>query len=278
MAAPPSDEQLLEGAELGKLPFDTFVLSKWDYTRPVERDQEQWDGIAREWLNLDPRGRHPYHGYDDEPANAEVDATADQMNRVLVPHQTTRERNLSLRTEMGRYAPVWLRSCYDQELSSAYVEWLGGMELEHVLGHWSQILDDESRYARFADDWTRLLLSAPAIADTVRYVYETDASLQDPAEDYEPPEDDERRLPLYEAMVRERTMLFLVDEDALRTGFIKVLWLNDHGACVWDNRLRPDQMLAFKGHLFDGGSLATLSEEWEDDETMWKRGAVIEVD
>ncbi|KAI1817868.1 hypothetical protein GGS20DRAFT_459165 [Poronia punctata] len=31
---------------------------KWDYTQPVVRDQEQWDGLAREWPMLGARGRH----------------------------------------------------------------------------------------------------------------------------------------------------------------------------------------------------------------------------
>ncbi|KAI0487066.1 hypothetical protein F4859DRAFT_468089 [Xylaria cf. heliscus] len=278
MATQSTDDQLVEEAELGKLPFDLFALEKWDYTQPAQQDQEQWDRLALEWLHLDARGRHPYHGLDDAAQSHNATATADQMNRVLVPHQTIRERNLSVRTEMGRYSPVWLRTCYSPELASVYTEWRTSVDLESVLGHWSQILDDEALYASFAANWSRVLLRVPAIADTVRYAYETDSIMRDVSEDYEPPgEGEEFKMPLYEAMIKEKTMLFLVDEEALRDKLIKVLWLDIHGTCVWDNRLPPEKMLDFKGRMFDGGSLATLSEDFEDDAEVYERGSVLDI-
>ncbi|KAI0439809.1 hypothetical protein F4803DRAFT_23816 [Xylaria telfairii] len=275
MGTQSADDQLLEEAELGKLPFDIFALEKWDYARPVQQDQEQWDRLALEWLHLDARGRHPYHGVEDA---RRANATSEQMNRVLVPHQTNRERNLSVRAEMGRYSPIWLRTCYSSELASVYAEWRNSIDLESVLGHWSQILDDEALYAPFAADWSRVLLRVPAIADTVRYTYETDSIMRDVSEDYEPPgEDEEFKMPLYEAMIKEKTILFLVDEEALRDKLIKVLWLDIHGTCIWDNRLPPEKMLGFKGRMFDGGSLATLSEDFEDDAEMYERSTVLDI-
>ncbi|KAI0516869.1 hypothetical protein F5B22DRAFT_646603 [Xylaria bambusicola] len=224
-------DKIFEGAELGKLPFDIFALERWDYSRPVEQDQEQWDHLAREWLDLDARGRHPYHPL--TPESREAPATAEQMSRVLVPRQTMKERNLSVVTEMGHGSPVWLRTCYSPELASVYTEWCDSMELD---------------------------------------------SLDDVGEYYDPPgEGEEFKMPLYEAKLKEKTMMFLIDEEALRDNLIKVLWLDIHGACVWDNRLPPDDMLAFKGRMFDGGSLADLSEEFEDDEEMYERGAVLNI-
>ncbi|KAI0972270.1 hypothetical protein F4678DRAFT_56212 [Xylaria arbuscula] len=264
-------DQLLEQAALGKLPFDIFALEKWDYPQPVEQDQEQWNRLAQEWLNLDARSRHPYHN------DNQTTATPDQMNRVLVPHQTIGERNVSVRAAEGHFAPVWLRTCYSPELASVYDEWT--VDLEYELHHWSQVLDDEALYAPFAAEWSRLLLRVPGIADTVRYTVEGDGNLWDPAEHYDPPgPDEDYKMPLYEAMIKERTMLFLIDEEALRDKLVKVLWLDIHGVCVWDNRLHSDQMLAFRGQTFDsGGSLAALYENFPDDPELYKRGLVLDV-
>ncbi|KAI0856095.1 hypothetical protein F4860DRAFT_426685 [Xylaria cubensis] len=277
MATLPTDDQLLKQAELGKLPFDIFALENWDYARPIEQDQEQWDSLAQEWLDLDARGRHPYH-CDDEALPRIATATADHMNRVLVPHQTVRERNLSTRTGSAHRSPVWLRTCYCPELASVYTKWC--IDLEYELGHWAWVLDDEALYAPFAFNWSRVLLRVPAIADAVRYTYEDDGNLWDPREDCEPPgQDEEFKKMFYEAMVKEKTMLFLVDEEALRDELIKVLWLDINGACVWDNRLRPSQMLSFRGQIFDsGGSLAALYENFPDDPGLYKRGLLLTID
>ncbi|KAI1293938.1 hypothetical protein F5Y03DRAFT_326850 [Xylaria venustula] len=259
-------------AALGKLPFDIFALEKWDFTQPVERDQKQWNRLAQEYLDLDARGRHPYH------SDAVATVTADQMNRVLVPHQTVGERNVSARAAEGKFAPVWLRTCYSPELASVYDQWT--VDLEYELNHWSQVLDDEALYAPFAADWSRLLLRVPGIADTVRYTVEDDGNLWDPAEDYDPPPgpDENYKMPFHEAMIRERTILFLIDEEALRDELVKVLWLDIHGVCVWDNRIRTSQMLAFRGQIFDsGGSLDALYENFPDDPELYKRGFILDV-
>ncbi|KAJ2970859.1 hypothetical protein NUW58_g9575 [Xylaria curta] len=267
-----SSDELLEGAEFGNLPFDTFALERWDHTRPVERDREQWNDLAREWLGLDARGRHPYHSQDTPHPTT---ATSTQMERVLAPHQTLQERNLSLRTELGRGAPVWLRTCYSRVLAETYAEWCEEVDLETIVGHASQILDDENLYSPFADDWSGILLRVPAIADTVRYM---DNETEIYEERYESPgSGEEFKRPLFEAKVKEKTMLFLVDEEALRTNMVKLLWLDVHGRCVWENRLRPDNLLEFHGRMFEGGSLADLYRE-NDTPEMYQMGALLEID
>ncbi|KAI1360753.1 hypothetical protein F5Y08DRAFT_343390 [Xylaria arbuscula] len=253
------DVQLDEQAELGKLTFDIFTLGKWDYARPVEQDQGQWNRLAGEWLGLDARGRHPYHGYDpDQTPQSQITATADQMSRVLVPHQTVCDRKLSVRTEMGRSSPVWLRTCYSPELASVYDKWSDSLELDSLLGDESQILEDETLYAPMAADWALIL--------------------EDISEHYDQPgEGEEYKMPLYKAMIAEKTMLFLIDEEALRDQLIKVLWLHIHGTRVWRNRVTPSQMLAFKGQMFDGGCLASLYENFGDDPELYENGLVLDV-
>ncbi|KAI1764237.1 hypothetical protein GGR53DRAFT_327485 [Hypoxylon sp. FL1150] len=264
-------ETLDEEAGFGKLPFDIYVLERWDYSRAAEQDQQQWDDLARAWLALDARGRHPYH---ELSRTRQATPTPAEIERVLAPHQTVRERNLSLRTELGRYAPVWLRTCYSPELTDTYASW-HSQDLGQVLGHYTQILDNEAVYASCAGDWSRVLLRVPAIADTVRYVYETDAALQ--ADDWEPPgPGEEFKMPVFEAKCKEKTLLFLIDEEALRAGLIKILWLDIHGNCVWENRLNPRKKLEFAGRMHDGGSLGDLYEDYEDEE-MYESGAVLDI-
>ncbi|TRX93497.1 hypothetical protein FHL15_005469 [Xylaria flabelliformis] len=79
-------------------------------------------------------------------------------------------------------------------------------------------------------------------------------------EDYKlPRQDEEFKTLFYEAIVKEKTILFLVSEEAPQNDLIKVLWLDINRACVWDKRLRPSQMLSFKGQIFgSGGSLAAF--------------------
>ncbi|CAJ2512947.1 Uu.00g010660.m01.CDS01 [Anthostomella pinea] len=207
---------------------------KWDLSRPVEQDQEQWNALARQWLSLDHRGRHSYHRLVQPGESA---ATEDQMHRILTRHQTVRERNLSFWVHSGRNSPVWLRTCYLPELAV--------------------ILDDEALYAPLAEDWSRILLRVPVIPDTGRYSYgeEVIEDLHD--FDERPGPGEEFKLPLYEAALKERTMLYLIDEEALREKLIKILWLDIHGSCVWENRLRPDERLEFRGRMFEGGLWVT---------------------
>ncbi|KAJ3558032.1 hypothetical protein NPX13_g9806 [Xylaria arbuscula] len=264
------DEHLLKEAEFGKLPFDIFALEKWDYSQPLEQDQEQWNRLAREWLNLDARGRHSL--------TPVATPTIDEINRVFVPHQTVRERNLSTKARMAHQSPVWLRTCYSPELASVYKGWVNS-ELDYVSRRGTQVLDDEALYAPFADDWSCVLLRVPAIADAVHYVFEDDGNLWNPREYFDPPgKGEEFMMPFYEAMVEEKTLLFLIDEEALRDKLVKILWLDIHGTCVWDNRLSPDQVLAFTGRMFDGASLAALYEEFPADPKLYKRSRILQID
>ncbi|KAF3062406.1 hypothetical protein GL218_02918 [Daldinia childiae] len=166
---------------------------------------------------------------------------------------------------------------YPECIAETYADWCKE-DLEHLLGHWSQILDDETLYASCADDWSRVLLRVPAIADTIRYTYETDDIVQEDEEDFDRPgPGEEFKMGLYEAGRQEKTMLFLVDEQALRAGLVKILWLDIHGKCVWENRLGPHNLLEFRGRMFDGGSLADLYDgcEYVD---MYEPGALLEID
>ena len=205
-------------------------------------------------------------------------ATVDQMNRVLAPHQAIHERNISDEAGSGHLSPIWLRTCYDSELASVHDKWI--YDLEDSMGHWALILDDEALYAPFAADWSSVLYRVPAIADSVRYIFEDDGNLYDRAKFYDPPgKGEEYKIPWYEAMIKETTMLLLIDEEALREKLVKLLWLDIHGNCVWDNRLRADRMLEFRGKMFAiGGSLDALYENFPDDPKVYERGFILDID
>lgn len=197
-----------------------------------------------------------------------------QIERIFAPHQTTQERNVALQTHAAHHAPVWLRTCYAPALADIYATF--ALDLESILGNISQILDDKAVYGPFSDDWSRVLLRIPAIVDTVFYVDEADADLRSMEGVYLPPgEGEEYRQGLYDAQLRETTMLYLIDEEALQTDMIKVLWLDIHGNCIWDNRILSGRLREFKGRMFDGGCLGDLYDACED-VALYQRGALLD--
>ena len=65
-------------------------------------------------------------------------------------------------------------------------------------------------------DWSQVSLRVPAIANTVRYTYETDASVQEEYEDWEDPgSDEELKWLVLEVKRKEKRLLFVVDERTL---------------------------------------------------------------
>lgn len=41
------------------------------------------------------------------------------------------------------------------------------------------------------------------------------------------------------AQLRIQTGLYLLDREAIESGLIKILWLDEHGQIAWENRLDP---------------------------------------
>ncbi len=86
---------------------------------------------------------------------------AEHVARVLQPHQTIHERNLSLHFSGG---PLWLRSCYDPSLEDVYNEvFYDAAEDESIVAPGAH-LNNRALY-NFGNDWLRVLDRLPAYCD-----------------------------------------------------------------------------------------------------------------
>jgi hypothetical protein len=101
------------------------------------------------------------------------------------------------------------------------------------------------------------------------YVYE------DPNEEWGPVPEEEYKYAVHEAQKLEKTMLYLLDEEALRDKFVKVMWIDAHGNYVWDSKVQDLESLP--GPLKSGLSLYEIIErcDFNFDEKAWKMGALL---
>lgn len=173
-------------------------------------------------------------------------------------------------------SPVWLRTCYKAELAERYYNTLAPVDNQYVIVAGKQILDDEALYGSYATNWTQFLLRVPSLTDSVQYTGDADLANIDIPEDIwdEPEEEYQRDLAEVDSVVV--TIMFLVDEEAVKGGFIKILWLDCHGNCVWDNKIRPENMLTFAGSLHRGKYLREIADRFDcpqlSDHSAYERG------
>jgi hypothetical protein len=115
----------------------------------------------------------------------------------------------------------------------------------HVVGVGGNVIDragalDDSNIYSFDGDWARVLLRLPELCDVVRFANEE--LHEEREQEIEGAEDGMERLSM---KVVER--LYIVDREALEEGLVKVIWLDCHGECLWNNKIRPEGMLDFTG-------------------------------
>jgi hypothetical protein len=73
-----------------------------------------------------------------------------------------------------------------------------------------------------------------------------------------------------------KTLLYLIDEEALRQKVIKLLWLDRHGNCIWNNTIRLENIDALKGSIMQGYTLAEIvGHNALADDAFWERGSLI---
>ncbi|KAL5044788.1 hypothetical protein BDW71DRAFT_208915 [Aspergillus fruticulosus] len=261
---------LEEEADYGRLPFDIFVSDRWDHNHNATRDsQEQWERLVWEWESLTLIERYPYQ----ERAESEdgPPELSEEIKRVLATHQTAHERNISLVSCDG-WQTVWLRTCYDPALADKYEQMKSASEVPGWGVSGDKILDDPTRYG-FDDDgsdsWRQVLVCVPGITDfsgvwgedgvgsSIRY-----RSGQDDEEmiaQYQ--EGEERWRDLSLAQLRIQAGLYLLDREAIESGLIKILWLDEHGQVAWENRLDPSTsaLSRLTGSLLNATSLVEMT-------------------
>lgn len=142
---------------------------------------------------------------------------------------------------------VWLRTCYDEDLSEKHEEMKTEAEIEAEIGP-NRYLDDRNRYT-FDDGmpghWRKVLVRVPCITDFMgidddRGVLKYRSCLNDDetrAQYEELDDEEERNLALKE--LEFQVVVYLLDREAIETGLIKMLWLDEHGNTAWENRVEP---------------------------------------
>ncbi|KAF2822788.1 hypothetical protein CC86DRAFT_372602 [Ophiobolus disseminans] len=248
-------------AQYGKLAFDQFVLERWDYTLSPPEDPLQWISSAKTWLTLSLAQRKPYHDKSFAvrsllPGSPGL-PNQSQISRVLQPHQTISERNLSI-PHFHRH--IWLRTCYDPALANKY----------HDLWNGEDVLDDETLYAS-ETGWEHILHRMPMLCDRDKWGTLDECLFPYDENENRPPES-HHIFPLYDAAHREVFMFYLLDRQALEEGLITVLWLDNFGECVWWYRIHPDQVLEFEGGILSGCGLDWFVEMADGEEEGVENG------
>ncbi|PWY95288.1 hypothetical protein BO94DRAFT_508457 [Aspergillus sclerotioniger CBS 115572] len=232
-------ETLQPDANYGHLPFDIFLSEQWDPNAAVD-NQQQWESLVEEWQQLTLIQRWPYQNLAEySPPNI-----SEAIRSVLATHQTIHERNCSLVTCDG-WQTIWLRTCYDPHLENTYAQ----IKRQSGVPGWgisgNKILDDPTRY-NFEDDWRRVIFCMPGITD-FGGVVDMDGeggdlqykNVQNDAWMVEQAEIDADWWNLAHAGLRIQVGVYLVDREAIESGTIKILWLDEHAEVIWENRLDP---------------------------------------
>ncbi|KAF2137667.1 uncharacterized protein K452DRAFT_291482 [Aplosporella prunicola CBS 121167] len=216
----------------GERPFDLFILDEFDWSLPSDQDHLQWNKLCQKFLSLGAKGREPY--YEGEFDREWPRPTEEQIRRIR-PLQTTQERSV-----YGE--AIWLRTCYLQGSDRRHEAMLrkvaetappedgpcSRIEKKHC------VFDDSDRYD-FGDDWARIFTHIPEL------VYPT----------FGPGTLDPENLSAFftgafdELAGKIVNHIYLVDEEALRTGLLKIIWFDAFGKMAWSNFLPPQYLNDF---------------------------------
>ncbi len=197
-------------------------------------------------------------------------ASKELTERILGLNQSTQERRISaFNFCSGQAAPLWMRTCYDPTLATKYKaletisDLTGNME--------NQVLDNEALYAfeDGDDSWRRVLVRIPAFTefigarplneDETNFQYNNGMTNEDILEQIEAvPEETLRELARISMQVQ--AVLYLVDREAITSGLVKVLWLNEHGEAVWDNCIEPGSLEDLTLALQDANRLDEIAD------------------
>jgi hypothetical protein len=169
---------------------------------------------------------------------------------------------------------VWIRTCYATDLQAAYDEIIEAGLREDENPDGLLVLDNEDLYGSYEEDWTKVFLRLPMLPDAV-YYSEDDPKKDEPTDTRDPPSD-EAYLPLRNASTQDKQVVYVVDEQALRTNLVKLIYLDTHGNAVWHNTILPERITYFEANYFKGSMLGRLEEMCGlGDESLLQPGAQI---
>ncbi|KAF2818196.1 hypothetical protein CC86DRAFT_375973 [Ophiobolus disseminans] len=263
---------LKEATAYGKLAFDQFVLVHLDYSRPSAEDQTQWNELARKWLQMDHTARSPYWmavlPLESVEGSDPRMPTQEQIDRVLAPHQTIAERNIATDSEPC----IYMRTCYEPSLASVFEEMTRDIRNDAYRSY--RLFDNQALYGSVGPDLEGVYLRMPQLPDTM--VYSGYPETEDLPLDVDPPED-ENKLRLYEAAMKARSIVYLMDEEALKQKMLKLIWTDLGGNILWWNWLRPSDTRDFEGQYYGlGHGLHWLLEVGDGNSLYDNEGTIIE--
>jgi hypothetical protein len=204
--------------------------------------------------------------------------TQEQINRVLAPHQTIKERNLLNHVSSHLHDPFWIRTCYAPELQAAWEE-----ILEEGLAEWKDldellVLNDENLYGGYGSDWTKIFLRLPMLPDAE--LYYPDRVKVDEEKSYLEPPKDEKLMPIFKASLADKQVVYLVDEEALKKKLVKLIHLDLRGQVVWHNTIVPENIWVFEANYYRGGMLSEIMMRFggDDDGLILEPGTLLPYD
>lgn len=163
--------------------------------------------------------------------------------------------------------PIWLRTCYGPGTDARHAALLdatGGNEDEFSmeLGGSNRVLDDADRYS--LSHWSKVYAFAPVLLEDFNSLYgDRGVEWDDPdlqARFFwmrEPPgETGEGRM---ERESRGQRDFFVVDEEAMRTGWVLWLFVDEYGKVVQEERIRPGWLATVAGRRGMGMGLTELT-------------------
>ncbi|KAJ5773038.1 hypothetical protein N7457_007934 [Penicillium paradoxum] len=257
-------EDLEDEAQYGALPFDYYVIEHWP--EGIKESPQKWEQLAWKYQELSLIARFVWlptrllscdfilifnQSYHDRAhmvlAQINSSGFTEEQIEILNTHQSIHERNICA-SQAGSMQTVWLRTCYDKDLSEKYEDMKAEGTIEADIGS-NRYLDDSSRYAfddGTPDHWRQVLTRVPGITDLMGIdeergflEYRSCQNIDEVRAQCEELENEEdRSLALKE--LEFQVVVYLLDREAIETGLIKMLWLDEHSCCIWDNRIHPD--------------------------------------
>jgi len=202
--------------------------------------------------------------------NAPYLPTQSQIQRILAPHQTITERNQTQNFLSRLPHPVWIRTCYAAELDPAYREMFeyGQTDFGPEI-----VLDNESLYGHFGQDWTKVFLRLPQLPDTTIY-YNNGHPENDEHNQAMTPPNSKAKLLLHHAATKCKSVHYLFNKEALQEQLVKVHFLDIHGQSVWFNKIRAEHIQDFEA-MPNGGHLLDHLETCRDDPSLLQPGTLL---
>ncbi|MCJ1468155.1 hypothetical protein MMC07_006783 [Pseudocyphellaria aurata] len=271
-----SGVSLERGANFLDLAFDWFILVRCADSSG-DTDLEQWNPtsgeskadqharLGQKYASLGHRGRRPY------AQRADNYQSGDQLPRPIdqVPHDllTAHERKLN-----STYAPVWLRTAYGRGTDARHQELLAAVEndLSDVLDGEDRLLDESTRYA-FEDapataegsndvdaSWRRVLAFAPVLIERIAGGLYADLNVPWTDPSLSPPSPSSPSPPSPSTLALGQKHFFVADAQAMLTGYLLWVHVDEFGGAVQRNRIQPAHLLTIAGRRATGMSLEEI--------------------